>query len=53
MQKMSAKMLPKIITFEQQKSHKNICTDTKNAMENDFQYITVINKMWRIVVYYI
>jgi len=35
MQKVGAKMVPKILTFEQQEPRKNVCTDTLNAIEND------------------
>ena len=35
MKKVCAKMVPKILTFEQQEARKNLCTDTLNATEND------------------
>lgn len=35
MQKVCAKMVPKILTFEQLEARKNVCTDTLNAIEND------------------
>ena len=35
MRKVCAKMVPKILTLEQQEACKNICTDTLNAIEND------------------
>ena len=34
MRKVCAKMVPKILTLEQQEACKNICTDTLNAIEN-------------------
>ncbi|KAG5311587.1 GVQW3 protein, partial [Acromyrmex insinuator] len=35
MKKVCAKMVPKILTFEQQEARKNLSTDTLNAIEND------------------
>ena len=32
MKKVCAKMVPKILTFEQQEARKNLCTDTLNAI---------------------
>ncbi|GFX37903.1 protein GVQW3 [Trichonephila clavipes] len=35
MQKVCAKMVPKILTFEQQATRKNVCTDILDAIKND------------------
>ncbi|GFX36335.1 FLJ37770-like protein [Trichonephila clavipes] len=35
MQKVCAKMVPKILTFEQQATRKNVCTDNLDAIKND------------------
>ncbi|GFV59355.1 protein GVQW3 [Trichonephila clavipes] len=35
MQKVCAKMVPKILTFEQQATRKNVCTDILEAIKND------------------
>ncbi|GFS78965.1 protein GVQW3 [Trichonephila clavipes] len=35
MQKVRAKMVPKILTFEQQATRKNVCTDILDAIKND------------------
>ncbi|GFU37086.1 HTH_48 domain-containing protein [Trichonephila clavipes] len=35
MQKECAKMVPKILTFEQQATRKNVCTDILDAIKND------------------
>ena len=35
MQKVCAKIMPKILTFEQQEIYKKFSTDTLNAIEND------------------
>ncbi|GFT47338.1 mariner Mos1 transposase [Trichonephila clavipes] len=35
MQKVFAKMVPKILTFEQQATRKNVCTDILDAIKND------------------
>ncbi|GFX89522.1 protein GVQW3 [Trichonephila clavipes] len=35
MQKVCTKMVPKIITFEQQATRKNVCTDILDAIKND------------------
>ncbi|GFU04817.1 protein GVQW3 [Trichonephila clavipes] len=35
MQNVCAKMVPKILTFEQQATRKNVCTDILDAIKND------------------
>ncbi|GFU01731.1 putative mariner transposase [Trichonephila clavipes] len=35
MQKVCAKMVPKILTFEQQATRKNVCTDILDVIKND------------------
>ena len=35
MQKVCAKMMPKILTIEQKEARKNVCSDTLNAIENE------------------
>ncbi|GFV24023.1 mariner Mos1 transposase [Trichonephila clavipes] len=35
MQKVYAKMVPKVLTFEQQATRKNVCTDILDAIKND------------------
>lgn len=43
MRKVCAKMVPKILTIEQQAARKNVCTDTLNAIENDPNLLERIN----------
>ncbi|EGI64099.1 FLJ37770-like protein [Acromyrmex echinatior] len=45
MKKVCAKMVPKILTFEQQEAHKNLCTDILNAIENGPKLIGKDNNM--------
>ena len=47
--KVCAKMVPKILTFEQQEARKNVSTDTLNAIENDpnlLERIITCDKSW-------
>lgn len=48
MQKVCAKMVPKILTFEQQEARKNVCTDTLNAIENGSNLLEriITCKLW-------
>lgn len=39
MQKVCAKLVPKILTIEQKEARENVCTDTLNAIENDPNFL--------------
>ena len=39
MQKVCAKMVPKILTIEQKEARENVCTDTLSAIENDPNFL--------------
>ncbi|GFX48184.1 mariner Mos1 transposase [Trichonephila clavipes] len=50
MQKVWAKMVPKILTFEQQATRKNVCTDILDAIKNDpnlLEKVITCDESWR------